>query len=89
MTARDRRTPEKTGTAQITIRVKYDDQPPRIENTINGVITDLINENIDVGTSIAKITAVDQDIIDDGEVSLILFVTFPFSYITLNNFFKS
>jgi hypothetical protein len=69
--ARDRRTPEKTGTAQITIRVEYDDNAPRIENSLNGVITGFISENVEIGTSIEKITAVDQDIIEDGQVSLI------------------
>lgn len=69
--ARDQRIPEKTGTAQITINVKYDDYPPVIDNQVNGFIEQFISENIEVGTSVARITAVDQDIIEDGEVGFL------------------
>jgi hypothetical protein len=76
VTAVDQRIPQKTGTAQITINVEYDDFNPVIDNQINGVIEAFITENVDIGTSVAQVRAVDQDIIQDGQVNL-TFTLFP------------
>lgn len=49
--------------------MKYDDFAPVITSGNNGLIEGLISENVNIGTSVARVQAIDQDIQEDGVVS--------------------
>lgn len=68
VTAVDNRTPARTGSATIIINVNYDDYLPVISGG-NRVIEAFVSENANIGTSVARVSATDQDIIEDNEVS--------------------
>ncbi|WAQ95973.1 FAT4-like protein, partial [Mya arenaria] len=72
VTARDQRNPEKTGQGTVTINVNYDDFAPTITNIgVNGLIEGVITENVDIGLSVARVSARDEDIVQDGEGQIV------------------
>lgn len=68
VTAVDLRTPQRTGQGTIIINVNYDDFAPVITSGNNGLIEAVITENVNIGTSVARVTAEDRDIQEDGQV---------------------
>ncbi|KAH3862832.1 hypothetical protein DPMN_025807 [Dreissena polymorpha] len=70
VTARDMRIPEKTGQGIITINVNYDDFLPTITNGVGNLILATINENMNIGLSVARVAARDQDQVDDQQGSI-------------------
>lgn len=68
ITAVDQRIPEKTGTGTVTINVNYDDFAPQFTVGTNNLLQAVINENMDIGLSVARVSARDEDIVQDNQV---------------------